>query len=135
VDGSDFDGSEGACGGGLGRGADAGQTRGQIAERFGVSESWVGKLLRRRRETGSLAAKPRSGGRGGLKVGLASLGRLKALVEARPDATLGELRDGLAMAGGPVVSDSTLDRALGPAGLDLPLRKKRPGRRSRTART
>lgn len=114
---------------------DAGQTRGQIAERFGVSESWVGKLMRRRRETGSLAAKPRSGGRGRLKVGLASLGRLKALVEAKPDATLAELRDGLATAGGPELSDSTLGRALGPAGLDLPLKKSPRGRRSRTART
>ena len=114
---------------------DAGQTRGQIARRFGVSESWVGKLMRRRREAGSLAAKPRSGGRGRLKLGLAGLGRLKAAAEARPDATLAELRDGLASAGGPVVSPTTVCRALGPRGLDLPLKKSRRGRPSRTGRT
>jgi hypothetical protein len=68
-------------------------------------------------------------------MGLASLGRLKGLVEAKPDATLAELRDGLEAAGGPVVSDTTLGRALGPAGLDLPLKRSPRGRRSRTGRT
>ena len=38
-------------------------TREQIAARFSVSVSWVRKLLRRRRETGSIAPKPRGGGR------------------------------------------------------------------------
>jgi transposase len=114
---------------------DAGQTRNQIAERFAVSVSWIGKLIQRRRERGSLAAKTPSGGRGRLKLALAGLGRLKAVAEARPDATLAELCDGLACAGGPSVSDTTLSRALGPGGLDLPLKKSRRGRRNKTGRT
>ena len=38
-------------------------TREQIAARFSVSVSWIRDLLRRRRQTGSIAAKPRGGGR------------------------------------------------------------------------
>lgn len=38
-------------------------TREQIVERFSVSVSWVRDLMRRRRETGSFAPKPRGGGR------------------------------------------------------------------------
>ncbi|WP_019948063.1 helix-turn-helix domain-containing protein, partial [Hymenobacter aerophilus] len=34
----------------------------QVAQRFGVSRSFVRDLLRRERETGSLAPKPASGG-------------------------------------------------------------------------
>jgi transposase len=114
---------------------DAGQTRERIAGRFSVSQSWVGKVLMRRRETGSVAAKPHSGGRGRLKLGLASLGRLKGLVGDRPDATLGELRDGLGSSGGPAVSEASVCRALGPAGMDLPLKKSRREPPSRTGRT
>jgi transposase len=38
-------------------------TRAAIAERFSVSESWVRRLLQRRRDSGSIAPKPRGGGR------------------------------------------------------------------------
>jgi hypothetical protein len=91
--------------------------------------------MRRRRETGSVGAKPHSGGRGRLKLTLPGLGRLKAVVAARPDATVAELGEALERAGGPSVGGTTLRRALGPAGLDLPLKKSRCGRRSATART
>ena len=44
---------------------DAGDaTREQIAARFSVSVSWIRDLMRRRRETGSIAPKPRGGARG-----------------------------------------------------------------------
>jgi len=36
-------------------------TRGEIAERFSVSESWIRRLRQRRREAGSIAPKPRRG--------------------------------------------------------------------------
>src|SRR5258705_11041670 len=36
--------------------------REEIAERFSVSVSWIRDLLRRRRETGSIAPRPRGGG-------------------------------------------------------------------------
>ena len=38
-------------------------TREQIAARFAVSVAWIRKLMRQRRETGSIAPKPRGGGR------------------------------------------------------------------------
>lgn len=38
------------------------ETREEVAERFGVSRSFVQKLLRRRRVQGSIAARPRGGG-------------------------------------------------------------------------
>jgi transposase len=38
-------------------------TRQQIAALFSVSESWIRKLLRQRRDTGSIGPKPNGGGR------------------------------------------------------------------------
>ena len=38
-------------------------TRAAIAARFSVSESWVRKVLRQRRDTGSIAPRPHGGGR------------------------------------------------------------------------
>ena len=37
-------------------------TREQVAARFSVSVPWIRKLMRRRRETGSIAPKPHGGG-------------------------------------------------------------------------
>jgi len=69
-----------------------GQTHEQIAERFGVSTAWIKKLLRQRRETGSIAPKPHGGGRQPTYRGKA-LERLKEALAAQPDASLEELRD------------------------------------------
>ncbi len=38
-------------------------TRAEIAGRSSVSQSWIRRLLQRRRETGSIAPEPRGGGR------------------------------------------------------------------------
>ena len=65
-------------------------TREEIAQLFGVSTAWIRRLLQRRRETGSIAAKPR-GGQKPSKFQGKNLDKLKALVEAQPDATLQEL--------------------------------------------
>src|SRR5215213_6285231 len=89
-------------------------TRQQIATCFGVSTAWVRRLLQRRRDTGSTAAKPR-GGSHAPKLDEARRGRLVLLVLEQPDATLAELRDRL----GAPVHVSTLCRAL--ARLDLPV--------------
>lgn len=99
-----------------------GQTRQEIADRFGVSRSFVQKLLRRRREAGSIAAKPRGGGAKPL-LGPHDHSRLRKLVKDKSDSTLAELRRGLIKSGGPAVSLSTLCRAL--AALDLRLKKRR----------
>ena len=63
----------------------------QIACRFVVSLSFVTRLLRRRRQTGSLDPKPHGGGHPpALKE--ADLEHLRQLVKKQPDATLEELR-------------------------------------------
>lgn len=65
----------------------------EIAATFGVSRAWVHRLAQRQRETGSIAPRPQQKFRSRVLAGQAD--RLKALVNARPDATLAELRDAL----------------------------------------
>ena len=76
------------------------ETRQEVAERFGVSRSFVQKLLRRHKHSGSLVAKPRAGGVKPLMKDQ-DLKRLRGLVSARPDSTLAELCRQLAASGGP----------------------------------
>jgi transposase len=66
----------------------------QIAKRFLVSLSFITRLLRHYRTTGSLEPKPHGGGRQPA-LGPAQLKRLRALIRKRPDATLEELRQQL----------------------------------------
>jgi transposase len=66
----------------------------QIAKRFLVSVSFVTRLLRHYRTTGSLDPKPHGGGRHPA-LGPAQLKQLQALVRKQPDATLEELRQRL----------------------------------------
>jgi transposase len=63
----------------------------QIACRFRVSTSFVTRLLKHRRLTGSLDPKPHGGGHPPALDGVARE-RLRRLVEERPDATLRELQ-------------------------------------------
>lgn len=69
---------------------DAGTGTKQVATKYQVSESWVRRLKQRRRESGAIAALPRSGGRPAKIVG-ARTKRLKELLTKHPDATLHEL--------------------------------------------
>ena len=63
----------------------------QLADVFGVSSAWIRKLLRLRRETGTVAAKSyRHGPRPRLNA--RQLTRLAELVRQHPDATLRDLR-------------------------------------------
>ena len=62
----------------------------EAAGSFGVSRSFVCKLLRRYRDEGTLAAKPRGGNRPAA-LGASDLLALRRLVRQRPDATLAEL--------------------------------------------
>src|SRR4051812_46564484 len=79
-------------------------TRAEVAERFSVSQSWVRRLLQRRRETGSIAPKPHGGGQPPAFEGEAAE-RLRAAVAADDDATLEEL----ATASGVACSTSATD--------------------------
>jgi transposase len=92
-------------------------TQCQVAGRFRVSPSFVARLLRRRRLTGSLAPKPHGGGQPpALTQG--DLQRLRELVQQQPDATLEELRRRL----GASCSLAAICRALKELG--LPRKKK-----------
>jgi transposase len=103
------------------------QTRQEIADRFGVSTSWIRRLLQRRRETGSFAAKPHAGG--AVKMTPERRDRLVVLVAEQPDATLAELHERL----GAPVHLSTVARAL--LRLALTVKKKFAAPPSRTAPT
>ena len=103
-------------------------TREEIARLFGVSTAWIRRLLQRRRESGSIAAKPR-GGQKPPKFQGKNLDRLKALVAAQSDATLEELRN----RSGVAASIMAVQRAL--ARLGLRRKKSRSGRVSKTDRT
>lgn len=67
------------------------ETQQEIAERFGVSLAWIGKMLQQRRESGSLLPLPHGGGRSAV-YDAEALKKLKVEVEKQSDATLEELR-------------------------------------------
>src|SRR3954451_23079284 len=100
-------------------------TRDQIAARFSVSVSWIRDLLKRRRETGSIAPRPRGGGRAPA-FDLVAAGRLRQAVRDDDDATLEEL----ARAAGVTCCASAVHRAL--ARLGIARKKSQSGRPSRT---
>ena len=91
----------------------------EVADKYRVSPAWVRRLLRRYRQTGQLAPKPRTRYRAPLLP--PHRPPLAALSAAQPDATLAELRTAL---GGPV-GLSTVWRAVHRLGLTV---KKRPAR-------
>jgi transposase len=94
----------------------------EAAEDFGVSRSFVCKLLRRYREDGSLLAKPRGGNRPPA-LNADDLRALRRLVRQQPDATLAELCRLLEERRQVKVRVWTMCRAL--ARLELPLKKSR----------
>ncbi len=102
-------------------------TRQQIAARFSVSVSWVRHLLKRRRETGSIAPRPRSGGRRPAFDGEGSA-RLRQAVRDGDDATLEELAGAAGVACSPAATCRALKR------LGITRKKSRGGRPSRTAK-
>ena len=100
----------------------------QVAEMFGVAESWVRRLKQRRREMGTIAPLPCRAGRKP-KFSEADLKRLSALVAEQPDATLKELQRRLGLD----VTTASICRRL--QQLKLTFKKKSSTRVSRTART
>ena len=107
--------------------SDAGLSSKELAERYHVSRAWVDALKQRRRETGAFAPfKPTKFRRRALVEGETE--RLAALVAARPDATLTELREALQTAAGL----TTIWRALNQ--LDYTFKKNGARRRTATPR-
>jgi transposase len=100
----------------------------EVAEQFECSESWVRRLIQRRRQTGSLEPRPARRPDNN-KLDENDLQQLRRLIQGKPDLTLGELAEAL----GNKVSVPTVWRATMTLGLPL---KKRPGTpASRTAPT
>lgn len=96
-----------------------------VADLFGVSASWVRRVMQRRREHQETAPRPR----GGATVIKIDMDRLRQLVAEQPDATTRELHRRLGVA----CCLSAVDMALRRAGLTF--KKKRRGRRSRIGPT
>lgn len=67
-------------------------TKKEIAETFSVSTSWIRKLLRRRRETGTLEPSARTQGRKPAFKGK-DLEQLNKYVRENPDSTLEQIRE------------------------------------------
>jgi transposase len=110
---------------------DAGRPARAVAARFGVSVSYVVKARQRLRDTGEASARPQ---RNRMAPRLAPhYDAIRAEVEKRPSATLGELRAWLASECGAVVGHAAMWRTLHRLGLTR--KKSRSGRRSRTGRT
>jgi transposase len=102
--------------------ADAGWSSKELAERYHVSRAWVDALKQRRRETGAIGPRKQTTFRARVLAGQED--RLAALIAARPDATLTELRAALSTTAGL----STLWRAIGRLGFTV--KKNSPRRRT-----
>ena len=72
---------------------DASGNADEVAATFAVSRAWVHRLVQLRRETGSIAPRKQTKFRSRVLAGQEQ--RLAALIAARPDATLAELREAL----------------------------------------
>lgn len=83
----------------------------QLAKQFRVTLSFVQKLLKQHRETGSIAPKRRTK-QTPTKLTSKQLQVLEQLVDANNDATLEELRQLLHQKTGVVIGRSTVDRML-----------------------
>jgi transposase len=83
----------------------------QLAKRFRVALSFIEKLLKQYRETGSIAPKVRIQ-QTPTKLNSDQLATLEKLVSANNDATLAELRGKLKKATGVLIGRSTVARML-----------------------
>jgi transposase len=104
----------------------------EIADLFGVTQRYVYKLLRLRRETANLAPRPHAGG-ARAKLNEAKLGTLAELVAEFPDATLAELRELVRRRCRVQVCVNTVWRALQQLNLTLkksPVAPAKPARKS-----
>lgn len=97
----------------------------QVADLFGVSRSWVRRVIQRKRQHGETGPRPR----GGVTIVKIDLARLSELVQQQPDATTYQLHERL----GIDCSVSAIGMALRRLGLSF--KKRRCMRPSKTAPT
>lgn len=83
----------------------------QLAKQFRVALSFIEKLLKRYRETGSVSPKKRVQ-QTPTKLNSDQLATLEKLVSANNDATLAELQQNLKQETGVLIGRSTVDRML-----------------------
>ena len=111
--------------------SDAGRPARAVAERFGVSVSYVVKARARLRDAGEACARPQ---RNRVAPRLAHHSEaIRGEMARRPSATVTELRAWLAATHGAVAGHAAMWRTLDRLGLTR--KKSRSGLRSRTART
>ncbi len=91
---------------------DRGERREEIARLFGVSLATIGRYVKRRRETGEVAARPSPGRTRRICSTPEEHRALWAQLEARPEATLEEHRDPWEQERGVRVSAATMSRAI-----------------------
>jgi transposase len=103
----------------------------ELADRFGVGEATVDRLVARFRKSGSVAPDPHGGGQPAL-IPDEQLPVVRRLLDATPDITVAELAERYRCEVGLRVSRSTMSRTVARLGYT---RKKRPSSaRSATAR-
>ena len=100
---------------------DAGLARAEAARTFGVPERTMRRWQQRRRETGTVVARPRPGRQ--RRIAAVAEPALREQVRQYPDATLAEHCARWGATHGVAVSTATMSRAL--TRLGLPLKKSR----------
>lgn len=96
-------------------------SQGEVAALFGVSRTWVKKLLRQRRETGSVAPKPHGGGQPPKLETKREEAVRSYILEVKNDASLAEVQRYVARRWKVGISQATVSRLL--ASLGLPRKK------------
>ena len=104
--------------------SDAGIPTKQVADKYGVSRTWVRSLKQRRRETGSIAPRKPTG-----RPRKIDREQLVKLVDQFPDATLLELRDRLGVECSPTAIWMALDA------MRISFKKMHSGPPNKTGRT
>jgi transposase len=102
----------------------------RLATTFRVSLSFVRRLLKQYRETGSVAPKPHGGGYPA-KVDARGLAVVQALVQAVPDATLSELCQRFQEVSAVPISTATMSRVVATLQLTRKKNFSRHGTRAR----
>ena len=100
-------------------------SQGKVTALFGVSRTFVKKLLRQRRETGSVAPKPHGGGHQPKLEGKKGEAVRAYILEVKEDASLAEVQAYVARRWKVGLSGASVSRLL--ARLGLPRKKNRRG--------